>query len=284
MARASQLYDLLNRLTLHAVLHPYRIDEREMALFHGPSLQQNDLLVLDRGYPAFWFFAWILSESTSFCARVSRSSWSEVRGFYQSGKKEQIVTIHPTAESRQKCLLYGLSLTPLQVRLIRISFPGAEDTILMTSLLDSQRYPLSLFSDLYHLRWGIEENFKAMKSRLEIENFSGKSIESVYQDFHAKIFTMNLAAVLIRPAQEQVDREGSSEQAYRYQINFTYSLSCLKDTLVILFQRSRPHELLRELFQLFRRTVEPIRPHRSHPRKKVLRDRPTYFSCYKPTA
>lgn len=284
MARASQLYDLLNRLTLHAVLHPYRVDERELALFHGPSLQKNDLLLLDRGYPAFWFFAWILSESTQFCARVSLSSWSEVRRFYQSGQKEQIVTIHPTSPSREKCLAYGLPLTPISVRLIRIPIQGAEDTVLMTSLLDGQLYPYSLFLDLYHLRWGIEENFKTMKSRLEIENFTGKSVESIYQDFHAKILAMNLAAVLIRPAQEQLDQEESSERPYRYQINFTFSLSCLKDTLVLLFQRNRPHRLLQKLFLLFRKSVEPIRPNRSFPRKKVFRDHPTYYTCYKPTA
>ena len=154
----------------------------------------------------------------------------------------------------------------------------------MTSLLDSQLHPLSLFFDLYHLRWGIEENFKAMKSRLEMENFTGKSVESVYQDFHAKILAMNLAAVLIRPAQEQLDREDSREQPYRYQINFTFALSCLKDTLVLLFHRSRPHWLLRKLFLLFRQTVEPVRPFRSYSRKKVFRDHPTYFTCYKSTA
>jgi hypothetical protein len=149
------------------------------------------------------------------------------------------------------------------VRFARIPIHGAEDTVSMTSPLDSQLYPLFLFFDLYHLRWGIKENFKAMKSRFEMKNFSGKSIESVYQDFHAKILAINLVTVLIRTAQEQLDREDSRVQPYRYQINFTFSLSLLKDTIVLLFHRSRPHWLLRKLFQLFRQTVEPVRPFRS---------------------
>ncbi|MCP4583386.1 MAG: IS4 family transposase [candidate division Zixibacteria bacterium] len=284
MAQASQIYDVLNRLSIHAALNPYRIDERELAMQHGSYIMPNDLLILDRGYPAFWFFSWILSESVQFCARVSVTSWSEVRRFYQSGKKEQIVTINPTYESRKKCLAYGLPLTPIRVRLVRISIPGAEDTILMTSLLDTKQYPHALFRDLYHQRWGIEENYKTMKSRLEIENFSGKSVESIYQDFYAKIFSMNLTAVLIRPVQAQIDKDESNDQPYRYQINFTYALSCLKNTIILIFQRSRPHRLLRNLFLLFQKTVEPIRPNRSNPRKKVVRNQQTYYTCYKPTA
>jgi hypothetical protein len=56
------------------------------------------------------------------------------------------------------------------------------------------RYPAVA---LYHQRWGIEEDYKVMKSRLTIENFSGFSVEAVLQDIHAKTLTKNLAAVAI---------------------------------------------------------------------------------------
>ena len=154
LAQSSHLFDLLNHLTIHAVLHPYRVGERELAVQHGPYLQANDLLLLVRGYPGFWFFAWILSQSAHFCARASLSSWKEVKQFFDSGEKDQIVTLHPTYEALQKGRFYGVPTTPICVRLVRISHPGAEDTILITSLLDSQLYPHSLFSDLYHLPLG----------------------------------------------------------------------------------------------------------------------------------
>jgi hypothetical protein len=32
----------------------------------------------------------------------------------------------------------------------------------------------------------VEEDYKAIKCRMELENFTGKSVLSVYQDFHAK--------------------------------------------------------------------------------------------------
>ena len=57
MARISQCYDLLNRFSLDVTINPYSVDERELALAHGSILTSNDLILMDRGYPAFWFFA-----------------------------------------------------------------------------------------------------------------------------------------------------------------------------------------------------------------------------------
>ena len=44
--------------------------------------------------------------------------------------------------------------------------------MLATSLLDGAAYPTTIFKELYHQRWPVEENYKVMKSRIEIENFS----------------------------------------------------------------------------------------------------------------
>ena len=254
-----------------------------MALAHRELLQENDFVLIDRGYPAFWFFAWLLSTPAQFCARVSLDSWSEVKRFYRSGKSEQMVTLPPTGEARKKCLDYGLPITPICVRLLRISLEGADDQVLMTSLLDTEAYPLEWFQDVYHFRWGIEENFKPMKSRIEMENFSGKSVESVYQDFHAKVFRMNFAAVLIHPVQDQVDQDANGKP-YKYQVNLTFAVSSLKPVIVRLLSPARPLRLVRKLLSLFAQTLEPVRPGRSYPRKKVFRSRPVFFPCYKPTA
>ena len=283
MARVSQLYDVLNRITLHAVVNPYRVDERDLAIEHGSFLQKNDFVLLDRGYPAFWFFAWLHSTPAQFCARVSVDSWSEVKQFYHSGKSEQIVTITPTGDARKKCLEYGLPITPIRVRLIRVSLAGAEDQILMTSLLDTEAYPLEWLQEVYHSRWGIEENYKHMKSRIEMGNFSGKSVESVYQDFHAKVFSMNLAAVLVHPVQDQVEQDSNGSQ-YPYQVNMTFAVSSLKQVIVKLLSQARPLRLVGKMQKLFAKTLEPVRPGRSYPRKKIMRIRPVFFPCYKSTA
>lgn len=283
MAYVSQLYDCLNRLTLHAQVHPYRIDERVLALAHGTYFQQNDLILMDRGYPAFWYLAWVLSTPAQFCVRVSPNTWKKVEQFSLSGLPQQIVTLSPTHESKKKCLEYGLPISPILVRLIRVPLDGVEDQILMTSLVDIDEYPLEWLQEVYRLRWSVEENYKHMKSRIEMENFSGKSVESIYQDFHAKVFAMNLTAVLIHPVQDK-ENEDPYRKQHTYQVNATFAVSCLKNGIVKLLSQKQPHRILDQLFTLITKTVEPVRPNRSYPRKKRFRDRQIFYPCYKSTA
>ena len=55
-ARISQMFDVLNRVTVDALIKPKKYGERELASFHFLKLMPNDLILLDRGYPAFWLF------------------------------------------------------------------------------------------------------------------------------------------------------------------------------------------------------------------------------------
>jgi hypothetical protein len=44
-----------------------------------------------------------------------------------------------------------------------------------------------------------------MKKWIKVENFSGKSVLSVYQDFHARVFSKNLTSALAFPTQSKID-------------------------------------------------------------------------------
>jgi hypothetical protein len=71
MARVSQMFDVLNRVTVDAIIKPKSIGERELAAEHVLKMMPGDLLLLDRGYPAWWVFSMILSMDAHFCARIS---------------------------------------------------------------------------------------------------------------------------------------------------------------------------------------------------------------------
>ncbi len=70
-----------------------------------------------------------------------------------------------------------------------------------------------------------------MKSRLEIENFSGLSVEAIQQDIHAKVLTKNIAAIAIIEA-DIIAKEKYKYRKFRYKINFTYALRQLKDNII----------------------------------------------------
>ena len=280
LARVSQMFDVINQVTLEAIIAPKALGERTLAAQHFAFLQASDLVLLDRGYPAFWLFALILAQGAHFCARMSLSGWLVVKQFVASGLTEQIVTLSPGYEARKACLARQLSTEPLTVRLIRVELDNGEVEVLVTSLLDSECYPVAVFKELYHQRWPVEEDYKVMKSRIEIENFSGTSVLAVYQDFHAKVFTKNLTTILAYPAQQAV-RRNSQGKKYTYQVNMTNAFSKMKDTVVLLFQRTTILPILNRLWQVMTQVIEPIRPGRSYPRKwRVKRRR--FPMTYKP--
>ena len=93
MARVSQLFDVLNKITVHAIIKPKSIGERELAAQHLLNVMPNDLILLDRGYPAWWLFNSILSMNANFCARVSCTKWKAVRKFFRSGLSEKIIDL-----------------------------------------------------------------------------------------------------------------------------------------------------------------------------------------------
>ena len=196
MARGSQLFD---PLTLDAIISPKEIGERELAANHFLNLLPEDLVLLDRGYPAYWLFNLILSLDANFCARISYKKWKVIRKFYNSGKTDTIISLPAPGTSIRQCREMGLDILPLKLRLIRVELDTGETEILITSIVNQKAYPTDIFMELYHKRWPVEEDYKTMKCWLEVENFSGKSVLSVYQDFHAKVFSKNLTSVLAFP-------------------------------------------------------------------------------------
>ena len=74
---------------------------------------------------------------------------------------------------------------------------------------DTGKYPWAVFFDLYHSRWPVEEDYKTVKSRIELENFSGKSALSVYQDFHAKVLMKNIVSLFVLPVNDTLPSDAN---------------------------------------------------------------------------
>jgi hypothetical protein len=279
-ARASQLFDVLNGITISALISPKCVGEREQAKQLLSGMPANSLVLLDRGYPAFWLFKLILSLKGHFCARISCTS-KVVKKFANSMKKEKIIDLKAST-SAGKCKELGLDIKPIKLRLIRIQLSTGEFEILITSLIDKAAYPFEIFGELYHKRWPVEEDYKKLKCRIEVEAFSGQSCLSVYQDFHASVFAKNLVSVITFPARKELESTGV-KQKHPHQINFASVIGKAKNFLAILFQRtiSTIKTLVQEFVETVLKTTEPVRPGRKYPRKH-RNVRRKHFQNYKP--
>ena len=278
-ARISQMFDVLNKVTVDAIIKPKKDGERELASFHFLNLMPNDLILLDRGYPAFWLFKLIMSMGANFCARVSCTKWKVIRKFYRSGQQESIIKLYSTPLSSRKCAEMGFDKNPIKVRLVRVELSTGETEILITTLTDRDQYPINLFADLYHKRWPVEEDYKTMKCRMELASFSGKSTLSIYQDFHAKVFSKNFTTIVANTTKDEIDKL-SKRRNFQYQINFAQALSKMKHTIVLLF--TRPVEqmklIITKLQKIFSQTVEQVRPERSFRRKHKVKLKKFHFA------
>ena len=118
-----------------------------------------------------------------------------------------------------------------------------------------------------------------LKCRSEWENFTGKSVLSVMQDFHAKVVSTNLTVLLTHQAQREI---AGTPRRYVVRVNFSHALSRMKNTIVRLLLAAHPRPLIDALLEVFRRTHEPIRLLRSYPRifhLTAARFRTTYKRC-----
>lgn len=269
-ARISQMFDVLNKVTVDALIKPKENGERVLAAQHCQSLRADDLILLDRGYPAFWLFMLIRQQGAHFCVRMSLGKWDVVADFVASGEREQFVSLKPCYNARKACQARDLPTNDLPVRLIRLDQPGCDPIILATSLLDQAAFPFECFQQLYPQRWPDETDYAHMKRHLEVENWSGTSVEAIYQDFHATLFTKNLAAIVAQPAQ-QIVAEQSASKKYHYHVNMANLFSKMKDTVVSLFFSPDPFAFFNFLWHQMIHTIEPIRPKRASPRKKRVK-------------
>ena len=150
---------------------PYATDERDLAIRHMERLTKpgltGSLLLPDRWYPSRAFIAQTLNMRFSFVMRV-REKWNlEVDQIKTQGK----VTIS------QKGRVFT-------VRVLKIRLSSGETETLLTNL-NQKQLPIRNPGELYFKRWGVETAYDALKSKLQPENFSGKTVVSVYQDFYA---------------------------------------------------------------------------------------------------
>lgn len=262
-------------VTLHAALGPDDASEHQMLFEALDATDDRDLLVLDRGFTGNAMVAVLVQRQRDFCLRVDASGWKCVKQFLQSGQHEQIVTLKPP--SRADATTYELRRIPTQVRLIRDQTPSGSVRVLMTSLLDAQRYPTDAFGALYHQRWRVEEAFKRIKHRLRLEAVTGLTHLAFQQDFAAKILADNLHRLLSCEGVAPHDQEEMIRHTSH--ANRTFAIGTLKPILAgCLLQLRHCLDALHQALQIIATTHCRIQPGRSYPRRHRVYKPHTYLT------
>lgn len=282
LAMGSLLYDVFNQITIDSKIAPWSSGERDLLVEHLDKVKAGDLLLLDRGYPCFWLLFLLKAKEIEFCVRLKENWWLLVKDFTESGEKERIVSFSLPKKDRKKLAAFPHMIdTTILCRLIKVELETGEKEILCTSLTDAEKYVYDDFEQLYHFRWNEEEAYKLLKSRIEVENFSGKTAKAVKQDFFAKVFLMTLCAAYAHPIEEKViaEYEADEKRKHGQKINRTNALSMTQNILIGVMIKNQFEKALEAFDKVVENTREIIRPGRSFKRNK--RPKKPYSMNYK---
>lgn len=177
-ALASIAFDPFNHAIYDCQIERYETDERTLAKEHVKRLLElnmaGSLLLFDRWYPSAEFISFLYEQGFHFVMRV--------RGKFNK-EADAVKTedwIHLTHNAKR-----------YPVRVLKVTLSTGEVETLITSLNKNQ-LPIDKVGELYFERWKVETAYDLLKSKLELENFSGKTKVSVLQDFYATIYMANL--------------------------------------------------------------------------------------------
>lgn len=267
-AKTFYYYDVLNELVLFPRIEPYRYGELNMAYEGINQLESDMLAIYDRNFCCYKMFALHLwaEQEIKFVIRA-KEHMNVVRAFIQSKQYSAVIELFPSKDAIKGLYDCGFIVTkgtPLKIRLVRVDLPDKVE-VLATNLWEEEGHSSQEFKDIYHLRWKIETNISTQKNIMQLESFSGLTIESVEQDFYATVLMINLHSVLIKEAQDTLDQQ-KTKYKYPMKVNMNKSFGKLKNVMVSLFLEEDPSEIINVLNAHFIKDTLPIRKNRSFER------------------
>lgn len=247
-AQGSVLYDVLNHIAIDARLGQATDYEVDLAIQHLEKTQDSDLIIADRGYASYFFLARLHQADRDFVVRCSSGSFQAAQAMF-SGQGSASQKVSLTAPQTKKELKEWRLSKHLTVRFVRVLLETGEYEVLATSLLDEVEYPASDFKEIYGLRWGVETFYGVAKTRLQLENFTGRTVESIKQDFYATIYITGLESMLTDQAEEQLSQRNTQHE---YHVNKVVSFNVIKNKVIDLLDcESDIDVLLEKLTSLF---------------------------------
>lgn len=209
MARLSALYDITNDLIVDVQFTGISVGEREHAhrLLSSKALTNSkkykNLIIFDRGYPSRALIHELEDKGFFYLIRCSHSFLSCVN----------------ECPDGDHTVLDSYKGRTTQIRVIKDT-SGEESHIFVSNLFgDAQN--TKYHQNLYHKRWEIETKYGELKTRIRLENFSGKNPQAIRQDLYATLFISNLSSLIKSSAESEIKEELTNKK-HQYQLNRSF--------------------------------------------------------------
>ena len=256
-ARVSFCADVLNGVILDGEIANFSIGERKLAMRHiQQDLPIDALYLYDRGYWDPKLIVAMFARKQKFLMRLAKNTIKEItEGKENSG---DYILVH----MRNR---YSL-------RYYKFQLDSGETEYLITNVSRDEITDSEL-PKLYSIRWGIETKYNELKNRLRFEDFSGKSVNAIEQEFYASMIVINMTGFAIAAATVKVkEKERSKRAVHLHKPNGNMAVGILKNRLIKAIITDDPELQEKKIDKLVNDISKyeiPIKPNRKNKRTKT---------------
>jgi len=261
------LYEVLKGIPIEMIVAPSRANERKEALKLLDYVEENDIIIFDRGYPWYVLICDMLHKKNHFLIKCqSKGSFKSVDQFVNSKRNDDIIRIKKPAHMVGDFEMYPKYI---DVRAIKVKTSDEKMFVLITDLMDYDKYKTHEIIELYNRRWEIELHFRDEKITLEIEKFHSKSVNGILQELYAAIIILAITRMIIIYTKYQ-----DIYKRKKGEFQFRNAISCVSKFLYILYLSTIPKKkerLIKKCIELIERISEkryykPKKPRKPQPR------------------
>lgn len=286
-ASISCIFDPLNKVILSATIQKNNTLEREMAktmineiLVSFPLQNKKTLYLMDRGYYSKDLLAFFIAKRQNFLFRLRKDTLKKYQKQCTGDELRFSVSLSDLSGNIKDdaTLEFFSNQDPVvTLRMIRILLDSGEEEFLLTNIEEFKSHE---FKDLYFKRWGIEENYKFLKHKFQLENFSGRTQEAILQDFYASILNANFMYFMEMITPKKVSHKHIYQVNQNILVGFykEYFLKYILNSVSVLIGR------LRKILRIVRRSlIMKSPPDNTSPRKFASKIRAnSYFTNIRP--
>jgi len=146
------------------------------------------ILVIDRGYVDYTWFATLTHQRVFFVTRLKANTVYTVVGTREVPTNRRIVT----DELIELSGVGAVEKCPYVLRRVEVLDPETEDTVAF--LTNHLTFGATTIAQIYRDRWQIELLFKALKQNLKVKTFVGTSANAL----HTQIWTALIALLILK--------------------------------------------------------------------------------------
>ncbi|HUY34559.1 MAG TPA: IS4 family transposase [Pirellulales bacterium] len=275
IVRILVVFSLAVGTVLHAAISKYQGKQTgENSLFRKlhDQLLTGDVVLADRYFSGWFDMALLKQRGVEIVVRKHQLRATDFRRGQRLGHDDHVVCwskpARPEWMSKEQYDALPDSLKVREVR-VRVEQKGfrTRELVVVTTLLDADKYPATEIAKLYRRRWQAELNLRSLKTVLQMDHLRCKTPHRVRNEFYIHLLAYNLIRRVMAVAAFRAEVEP-------WTVSFKGTMQTLNHLLPVLSTSVSTADWCEAVLAAIATHVVGNRPDRFEPRVRKRRPKP----------